>query len=279
LFGSQTAINAALAHGVVYNPDSNYTGSDTLAITANDQGHNASAVAQSTTQDVSISVTPAVSIADGGSYLINGPSGDTVVFATGNGTLDLAQPSTFTGEIAGISGTGDVLDMHGFAAGTTTATTGDGSYNATTNTTTLTVTDSSSHLTETFKLAGDLSTSAWNVTDDHNGGVNIVDPPAGSQAQSQTIVASAPNETLTGAGASNTYVFNFTGFGHDTVTDFHPGTDLLQFAGILPNAQAAPNATQDDGHGNTVLTPDAGDVIILSGVVKAQLHAADFHFV
>jgi hypothetical protein len=47
----------------------------------------------------------------------------------------------------------------------------------------------------------------------------------------------------------------------------------------LPNAQAALNATQDDGHGNTVVTLDASDAITLSGVLKAQLHASDFHFV
>jgi hypothetical protein len=42
--------------------------------------------------------------------------------------------------------------------------------------------------------------------------------------------------------------------------------------------QTAVNATQDDGHGNTVITLDAHDTITLSGVVKAQLHASDFHF-
>ena len=68
----------------------------------------------------------------------------------------------------------------GFSAAHTTAKTGNGSYNSATNTTTLTVTDSSAshHLTETFKLTGDLSHSSWTVSDDHNGGVNIVDPPA-----------------------------------------------------------------------------------------------------
>ena len=32
---------------------------------------------------------------------------------------------------------------------------------------------------------------------------------------------------------------------------------------------------QDDGHGNTVITLDAHDAITLSGVLKAQLQAAD----
>ncbi len=293
LFGSQAAINAALAQGVVYDPVLNYTGTDTLTITANDQGHNGSGVAESATQGVAIAVTPAVSIADGASCTVSGPSGDTIDFVSGNGTLHLTQPSTFTGEIAGISGSGDVLDLHGFAAGTTTAVTGSGSYNSIFNTTTLTVTDLSDHQTETFTLAGDLSGSTWTVTTDNNGGVNIVDPPAsGGQpaggmvmhdpgpAASQTIVASAPNQTLTGSGASDNFVFNFAGVGHDTVTDFHPATDTLQFASpIFADAQAAFHATQDDGHGNTVVIIDGQDSITLAGVLKAQLHATDFHVV
>jgi hypothetical protein len=155
------------------------------------------------------------------------------------------------------------------------------------------VSDSSDHQTETFTLAGNLSGSTWTVTGDGHGGVNMVDPPAsGSQAvgavvshdpgpaPNQTIVASVPNQTLTGYGSSDTYVFDFKGVGHDTVTDFNPATDALQFASpIFANAQAALNAAQDDGHGNTVVTLDAQDTITLAGVAKAQLHATDFHIV
>jgi Ca2+-binding RTX toxin-like protein len=108
------------------------------------------------------------------------------------------------------------------------------------------------------------------------GGVVALDPgPAPS-----TIVANAPNQTLTGSSASDTFVFNFIDVGHNTVTNFHPDTDTLQFSGtIFANAQAALNATQDDGHGNTVVALDAHDTITLAAVLKAQLHTADFHFV
>ena len=85
---------------------------------------------------------------------------------------------------------------------------------------------------------------------------------------------------MTGGSGSNAFVFNFAGIGKDTVANFHPATDTLQFGGaIFETAQAVLNAIQDDGHGNTVVTLDAHDAITLSGVVKAQLHAADFHFV
>jgi FecR protein len=213
---------------------------------------------------------------------------------TGSGVLILNDPTHFSGTISDSGGSmtaADVLDLHGFAAATTTASTGNGSFNSTTDTTTLTVTDSSDHLTETFTLAGNLSGSTWTVTNDGNGGANVVDPPAPAnlavvptavlnQAASSTIVVSGPNQMLTGNAVSDTFAFNFANVGHATVTDFHPATDTLQFSSqLFANIQAALNATHDDGHGNAVIALDAHDTITLSGILKAQLHASDFHFV
>ncbi len=231
-------------------------------------------------------------------------SGQTVTFTSSTGTLELDNPLSFSGEIAGITGKGDALDLHGFTANTTTAVTGPGSFNSATNITTLTVTDSSHHQTVTLNLVGDLSASTWTVSNDSNIGVQIVDPPASTSesvtsatasapavtpvvmpdsapaAPSQTIVASAPNQTLSGYAASDNFVFNFTNVGQATVANFHPNTDTLQFnSSVFANAQAALDATQDDGHGNTVIAIDAHDTVTLAGVLKAQLHAADFHFV
>ena len=80
--------------------------------------------------------------------------------------------------------------------------------------------------------------------------------------------------------ASDTFVFNFAGIGHATVTDFHPLSDTLQFGNsIFGNAQAVLNATHDDGHGNSVIAIDGHDTITLSDVLKAQLHIGDFHVV
>jgi hypothetical protein len=333
LTGTQSAIDAALANGLIYTPTLNSEFVDVLTITANDQGHNATGVAQSTTQDVGITVTAADQIADGATFTVSAPSADTIAFATDHGTLDLTQPATFTGEIAGIVGTGNVLDLAGFDAAnhTVVASTGLNSYDSTTNTTSLLVTDESNSNSVTLKLAGDLSTSSWTVTADGNGGADIVDPlgatspDVGPQvmhdpgpdvgptvvndpgpgvgpvvmndpgpgpgpgpmvvndpgpAASPPALGSMPNEILSDRGGSSTFVFNFANVGHDTLTDFHPASDVLQFGGALfANAQAALNATQDDGHGNTVITLDPNDTITLSGILKAQLHASDFHFV
>jgi hypothetical protein len=222
-------------------------------------------------------------------------SGQTVTFNAATGTLHLDNPAAFSGKIAGIVGTGDVLDLGGFDAAnhTVTAMTGSGSYDSGSNTTSLLVTDTTTSQSVTLHLAGDLSGAGWTVTGDGHGGANVVDPPAADgqpvgpmimhdpgPPAVETIVASTPNQTLTGAGTNDTFVFNFTGFGSDTVTNFHPATDTLQFvSAMFANAQAALSATQDDGNGNTVISLDAHDTITLAGIVKAQLHAADFHVV
>ena len=126
--------------------------------------------------------------------------------------------------------------------------------------------------TETITVAGTDDTPTLTI----NALTSDMDDPG--EAPSRTIVASAPDETLTGHVGRDTFVFNFTGVGHDTVTDFHPGTDTLQFgSAIFATAQAALNATLDDGAGNTVISLDSHDTITLTGVLKAQLQAADFH--
>jgi hypothetical protein len=156
-----------------------------------------------------------------------------------------------------------------------------------------TVTIRESGHTTVHLTVGANSTHWSGPTSDGNGGILIHDPPGSGSDQapggvvmqdpgpaaSNTIVASAPNQMLTGNAASDTFAFNFANVGHTTVTDFHPTTDTLQFnSQLFANVQAALNATHDDGHGNTVVALDAHDTITLSGVVKAQLHASDFHF-
>ena len=108
----------------------------------------------------------------------------------------------------------------------------------------------------------------------------IVDPPVNTTSQTNLIVATAPNETLSGTASSDNFVFNFANVGQSKIANFHPATDTLQFgSSIFANTQAALNAVHDDGHGNSIVTVDAHDSITLTGVLKAQLHAGDFHIV
>ena len=208
---------------------------------------------------------------------------------SGAGELILKDPTHFTGIISDGGGSltsADVVDVAGFDTGASVSYFGLKSGGI--------VTISETGHTAVNLIVGANSTH-WSapVTDGH-GGILIHDPPADTSGQalgsvvmhdpapaaSSTIVASGPNQILTGNAASDTFAFNFTGVGHTTVTDFHPATDTLQFSGqLFADLQAALNATHDDGHGNTVVALDGHDTITLSGILKAQLHASDFHFV
>ena len=121
----------------------------------------------------------------------------------------------------------------------------------------------------------------------------IVDPPASSlglvngmimndpgPAASQTVVATAPNQTLAGTAANDSFVFNFKAIGSDTVTDFQPGRGFAAVRSVdLCQRTGRVRCAHDDGHGNTVVSIDAHDTITLGGVLKAQLHVGDFHVV
>jgi hypothetical protein len=72
------------------------------------------------------------------------------------------------------------------------------------------------------------------------------------------IAANGTNQTLTGIGSGDTFVFNSAAVGQDTITNFHADTDVLQFkASMFAGTQAVLDAIHDDGHGNTVIAVDA----------------------
>jgi len=236
-------------------------------------------------------------------------SAQTVTFNSTTGMLKLDQAENFNGVVSGFSttdGTQAHSDQIDLADINHRSSSFSEQFNSTTDT--LTVTDG----TKTAMIHFTGNVGNLNFADDGNlvGGVSgtsgtiVYDPPSTSQsvgpvvmhdpgqgvtpvtmqdpgpAPTGTIIATAPNQTLSGFAASDNFVFNFAGVGHTTVTDFHPLSDTLQFGNsIFASAQAALNATQDDGHGNTVIAVDSHDSITLGGVLKAQLHAADFHIV
>ena len=150
-----------------------------------------------------------------------------VMFGAGGGTLMLAQSSTLNGDISGITGSSDVLDLGGFNWVDTSATSG--SYNSGTNSTTLTVHDLSDNTTVYLTLVGNYSSSNWVVTNDNNGGADIVDPPAAATIiNGGNLEISAPsNETVTFTGATGSLVLNqsesFTG-------------QIIGFTGTAPDA-------------------------------------------
>jgi VCBS repeat-containing protein len=93
------------------------------------------------------------------------------------------------------------------------------------------------------------------------------------------LIGGPGNDTLTGGNGPDTFVFG-PNFGKDAITDFLPGTDLIQFDRTLfANFAAVQSHAGDDGHGNTVITLDASDTITLQHVAPTALHPGDVLFV
>ncbi len=118
---------------------------------------------------VSGNSAPALTIVDGGSAAIDGFSGQSVSFAGSNGTLILTDSVAFTGQIAGMTGSDaiDLADLH-YEANTGVTYTGNAEGG------TLTVTNGTQ--TTNINLVGDYLSSAWNLSNDGNGGTTVVDP-------------------------------------------------------------------------------------------------------
>ena len=95
----------------------------------------------------------------------------------------------------------------------------------------------------------------------------------------KTIVENAPDQTLSKLAAHDSFVFNFANCDPVT-TDFHPHSDFHEFGeAIFANAQAVLNILHEDTHGNPAITVDGHETTSFGGVLKAHLHAADFHFI
>jgi len=236
-----------------------------------------------------------VTIDSGQTLDVSVASTATVSFTNSNGhtgELVLDNSNAFTGQIVSFAGDGtisnsDLIDLAdvNIASVATDKTTYTENGNGTG---TLTLHDANGQALDSITFAGSYQLANFTIENDGSGHALIVDPPVPSGTTTMQnpgpaasmIVASAPNQTLTGNVVSDTFAFNFGNVGHATVTDFHPATDTLQLSSqLFANLQAALTATHDDGHGNTVVALDAHDTITLNGVLKAQLHASDFHFV
>ena len=120
--GTQAAITQAIETGVSYTPALNFTGSDQLTVTVNDQGHTGTGGAQTTTATVGITVStdqpPVLSnVAPSAAYTEAGPavtlSSALAVSDIDNTTLASATVTISSGLLAG-----DVLSVAGATSGT-----------------------------------------------------------------------------------------------------------------------------------------------------------------
>jgi Ca2+-binding RTX toxin-like protein len=92
------------------------------------------------------------------------------------------------------------------------------------------------------------------------------------------LIGAAGNDFLFGGANNDVFAFS-AGFGHDTILDFAPGGDDIQFrTEVFANfAQVMANATQVGT--DVVITKDAGNTITLDNVLLGSLAASDFLFV
>ncbi len=91
-------------------------------------------------------------------------------------------------------------------------------------------------------------------------------------------LAGLGNDSMAGGAGNDTFVFR-ANLGHDTVTDFAVGSDVLEFQnGLFADAAAVLAAATTSGS-DTLITIDAGNSILLKNVAVANLHTGDFHIV
>ena len=206
---NQGTINAEAVNGSFYIEPYNFTNQGTINVSNGDKlyiepttfTNNGAIAISGGTVDITTSVAGTGNFTiNAGTLELSASSPETVTFESGGGTLKLDNATSFIGEIKGITGSGEILDLAGYDASTTASTAG--AYNATTNTTILTVTDPG-HTTLEYTLAGNFSASTWTVTPDSTGtGVDIVDPPATNPLSGSTVISS-----VTSDGVSDTFTF------------------------------------------------------------------------
>jgi len=93
------------------------------------------------------------------------------------------------------------------------------------------------------------------------------------------VLIGGPNDTLTGGGGADTFVFN-PNFGKETITDFgaNLNQNVIAFDKHLFSDFSQVQAHTTQSGNNAVITYDAGDKITLVGIQVADLHDSNFHF-
>ena len=121
-------------------------------------------------------------------------------------------------------------------------------------------------------------TETWINADGSTGSTPVADNVE-AYAHGSPIFAWSGDDTLTGAGGNDLFVFAQP-IGNDTIYNFNVATDhidLTGFAGITSFGDLAGDIA-GDGSGNTVITLGVGETITVHGVDAASLTANDFVF-
>ena len=214
-------------------------------------------------------VASSIHVGAGATVDVPAPSNAAITFDGNTGTLVLDQPTTFSGEIYGIAGRGDVLDLSGFNSAHTTATVGAYANGITA----LTVTDNEHSVT--LALEGDYTANSFSIQSDGKGGVNVFDPPAVTSSienGGSLIVNSPSSEAIQFNGGTGTLVLDqastftgqiegFTGTAPDAAH-----SDVIDLAGV----------NFDSGHFSDTYNASTGVLTVNDGTASANLTFDNF---
>jgi len=82
------------------------------------------------------------------------------------------------------------------------------------------------------------------------------------------------NDSMSGGAGDDTFVFSAAGFGNDTINDFNPAEDVLQFSpSLFANFQAA-IANAQNVPGGTVIANGA-DTVMLANIAVSSLNSTN----
>lgn len=119
---------------------------------------------------------------------------------------------------------------------------------------------------------------SWTNTDGTTGAKTLADNVEAYQ-QGAPMFAISGDDTLTGAGANDLFVFAQP-IGHDTIYNFNVASDQINLVGF--NSVTTFSAVQanltDNASGNAVITIGAGETITLNGVDASSLNVNNFVF-
>ena len=200
-------------------------------------------------------------------------SGTTVYFGASTGTLMLEQPSSFDGAISASSGSlasNDFIYLEGFNATYTTATP---TFNSSTDTTTLLVTDPHDGLSVSLTLDGNYSADTFTASS-ASGGADIADPPAtGTIVNGGSLdISTSSNETVTFTGATGSLMISqpesFTG-------------QIIGFTGTAPNPAHSDTIdlvaiNYDSPHFSEAYNASTGLLTLSDGTNSASLTFVNF---
>uniref|UniRef100_UPI003F9E7153 beta strand repeat-containing protein n=1 Tax=Mycobacterium sp. TaxID=1785 RepID=UPI003F9E7153 len=110
-------------------------------------------------------------------------------------------------------------------------------------------------------------------------GIAFVSDNVEAYAPGTPIFALSGNDTLTGAGANDVFVFAQP-IGNDAIYNFNVATDKIDLTGFanIASFHDIKGSIASDSNGDAVITVGAGETITLHGVDAASLTAADFVF-